>query len=147
MNYTKFLLMIASSTLIMYVAMYLNSYELAHVFWSETRFYMSLMMGAIMALVMLAFMLNMYKDKSKNISIIIGSLALFIGSLYLVRSQTTIEDVSWMKAMIPHHSIAILTSKRANLSDPRVKELANEIIDAQNREIGEMKVLIEDLEK
>lgn len=147
MNYTKFLLMIATSTLIMYVAMYLNSYEFAHVFWSETRFYMSLMMGAIMALVMLAFMLNMYKDKSKNISIIIGSLALFIGSLYLVRSQTTIEDVSWMKAMIPHHSIAILTSKRADLSDPRVKELANEIIDAQNREIGEMKVLIEDLEK
>lgn len=147
MNYTKFLLMIASSTLIMYVAMYLNSYELAHVFWSETRFYMSLMMGAIMALVMLAFMLNMYKDKSKNISIIIGSLALFIGSLYLVRSQTTIEDVSWMKAMIPHHSIAILTSKRANLSDPRVKQLANEIIDAQNREIGEMKVLIEGLDK
>ncbi len=147
MNYTKFLLMIASSTLIMYVAMYLNSYELAHVFWSETRFYMSLMMGAIMALVMLAFMLNMYKDNSKNISIIIGSLALFIGSLYLVRSQTTIEDVSWMKAMIPHHSIAILTSKRANLSDPRVKQLANEIIDAQNREIGEMKVLIEGLDK
>lgn len=139
--------MIATSTLIINVAMYLNSYEFAHVFWSETRFYMSLMMGAIMALVMLAFMLNMYKDKSKNISIIIGSFALFIGSLYLVRSHTTIEEVSWMKAMIPHHSIAILTSKRANLSDPRVKQLANEIIDAQNREISEMKVLIEDLDK
>jgi len=147
MKYTNFLLMITTSTLIMYAAMYLNSYEFAHVFWSETRFYMSLMMGAIMALVMLAFMLNMYKDKGKNLSIIIGSLVLFTGSLYLVRSQNTIEDVSWMKAMIPHHSIAILTSKRANLSDPRVKVLANEIIDAQNREIDEMKSLIDDLEK
>ena len=127
--------------------MYLNSYEYAHVFWSETRFYMSLMMGAIMAVVMLSFMLNMYKDKGKNLAIVIGSVVLFSGSLYLVRSQTTIEDVSWMKAMIPHHSIAILTSKRAKLSDPRVKELAGEIIKAQNREIAEMKSLIEDLEK
>ena len=92
-------------------------------------------------------MLNMYKDKGKNLAIVIGSVVLFSGSLYLVRSQTTIEDVSWMKAMIPHHSIAILTSKRAKLSDPRVKELAGEIIKAQNREIAEMKSLIEDLEK
>ena len=147
MKYSKFLLMITTSTTIMYIAMYLNSYEYAHVFWSETRFYMSLMMGAIMAVVMLSFMLNMYKDKGKNLAIVIGSVVLFSGSLYLVRSQTTIEDVSWMKAMIPHHSIAILTSKRAKLSDPRVKELAGEIIKAQNREIAEMKALIEDLEK
>jgi len=147
MKYSKFLLMITTSTTIMYIAMYLNSYEYAHVFWSETRFYMSLMMGAIMAVVMLSFMLNMYKDKGKNLAIVIGSVVLFSGSLYLVRSQTTIEDVSWMKAMIPHHSIAILTSKRAKLSDPRVKELAGEIIKAQNREIAEMKSLIEDLEK
>ena len=147
MKYSKFLLMITTSTTIMYIAMYLNSYEYAHVFWSETRFYMSLMMGAIMAVVMLSFMLSMYQDKGKNLAIVIGSVVLFSGSLYLVRSQTTIEDVSWMKAMIPHHSIAILTSKRAKLSDPRVKELAGEIIKAQNREIAEMKSLIEDLEK
>lgn len=146
MKYSKFLLMITTSTTIMYIAMYLNSYEYAHVFWSETRLYMSLMMGAIMAVVMLSFMLSMYKDKGKNLAIVIGSVVLFSGSLYLVRSQTTIEDVSWMKAMIPHHSIAILTSKRAKLSDPRVKELAGEIIKAQNREIAEMKSLIEDLE-
>ena len=147
MKYGRFLLMITTSTIIMYIAMYLNSYEYAHVFWSETRFYMSLMMGAIMAVVMLSFMLSMYQDKGKNLAIVIGSVVLFSGSLYLVRSQTTIEDVSWMKAMIPHHSIAILTSKRAKLSDPRVKELAGEIIKAQNREIAEMKSLIEDLEK
>ena len=94
MKYSKFLLMITTSTTIMYIAMYLNSYEYAHVFWSETRFYMSLMMGAIMAVVMLSFMLNMYKDKGKNLAIVIGSVVLFSGSLYLVRSQTTIEDVS-----------------------------------------------------
>jgi hypothetical protein len=147
MNYKKFVLMILTSTFIMYLAMYLNNYELDHVYWSETRFYMSILMGSIMAVVMLSFMLDKYPSKKANSLIVIVSVGLFSGALYLVRSQTTIEDVSWMKAMIPHHSIAILTSKRANISDPRVKQLANDIIDTQNREIKEMKDLIEDLEK
>lgn len=147
MKYSRFLAMVATSTVIMYVAMYLNTYEWGHVFWSETRFYMSLMMGAIMATVMLLFMLKMYQNTGINTFIFAGSLVLFSGSLYLVRSQITVADVSWMKAMIPHHSIAILTSERANITDPRVQQLANEIIEAQKREIDEMKTLINDLEK
>ncbi|MFC3193236.1 DUF305 domain-containing protein [Marinicella sediminis] len=146
MKYSKFLLMILTSTFIMYLAMYLNNYAIDHVYWSETRFYMSILMGAIMAVVMLAFMLGKYPSKKINTSIFMVSVVLFSGALYLVRSQTTIEDVSWMKAMIPHHSIAILTSSRANFSDPRVQKLANEIIAAQEREIKEMKALIKDLE-
>lgn len=147
MKYSKFLLMILTSTFIMYLAMYLNNYAIDHVYWSETRFYMSILMGAIMAVVMLAFMLGKYPSKKINTSIFMVSVVLFSGALYLVRSQTTIEDVSWMKAMIPHHSIAILTSSRANFSDPRVQKLANEIIAAQEREIKEMRALIKDLEK
>ena len=146
MSYKKFVLMILTSTFIMYLAMYLNNYALDHVYWSETRFYMSILMGSIMAVVMLLFMLAKYPSKKINGLIVIVSVGLFSGALYLVRSQTTIDDVAWMKAMIPHHSIAILTSERANISDPRVKQLANDIIAAQNREIKEMKSLIEDLE-
>ena len=146
MKYSKFILMILTSTFIMYLAMYLNNYAIDHVYWSETRFYMSILMGAIMAVVMLAFMLGKYPSKKVNASIFMVSLVLFSGALYLVRLQATIEDVSWMKAMIPHHSIAILTSSRANFSDPRVQKLANEIIAAQEREIKEMKALIKDLE-
>ena len=56
-------------------------------------------------------------------------------------------DDEYMKAMIPHHSIAILTSERAQISDPRVRKLADEIIEAQRREIAEMKYLIRDLER
>ena len=125
--------------------MYLNSYSLDHVYWSETRFYMALLMGAVMAVVMLAFMLDMYKDWRLNYGILAGSAILFGLSLFLVRSQTTVRDVSWMKAMIPHHSIAILTSERAEIGDPRVKKLAKEIIKAQKLEIAEMKALIDDL--
>ncbi len=139
--------MIATSTLIMFVLMYLNSYQLSHVFFSETRTYMAIYMGAAMAVVMLLFMLNMYKDKKKN-SVVLGiSILTFVGALFLVRSQITVDDQSWMSAMIPHHSIAILTSDRANINDKRVQELAKNIIDAQRREIKEMQWLLKDIEQ
>lgn len=144
--YGTFFAMIATSIVAMYVMTYLNSWEAEHVFWSETRAYMVLYMGAVMAVIMLGYMLNMYTNRKVNLAILAGAVIVFAGSLYLVRSQDTIEDVAWMKAMIPHHSIAILTSERANISDRRVRELANEIIDAQRREIDEMKALIADLE-
>lgn len=145
-KYAKFGAMIATSTIIMYGLMYLNTYQLDHVFFSQTRLYMALIMGATMAIVMLAYMQDMYPSRRANIGIYAGSLLVFALSLWLVRSQTTVGDVAWMKAMIPHHSIAILTSERANITDPRVRELADSIIDAQVREIGEMKSLITDLE-
>lgn len=145
MSYTRFLSMIATSTVIMFGLMYLNTYAWDHLFFSETRAYMALYMGAAMAVIMLVFMLGMYTNKNLNIAILVGSALIFAGGVYLVRSQDTVEDVSWMKAMIPHHSIAILTSSRANISDPRVRKLADDIIEAQKLEIEEMKALIADL--
>lgn len=146
MTYPRFFAMIAASTIIMYGLMYLNTFALDHVFFSQTRAWMALYMGAIMAIVMLMFMWGMYKGQGAKIGIVAGSVAVFAVSLFLVRSQDTVDDVSWMKAMIPHHSIAILTSSRANISDPRVQQLADDIIAAQLREIDEMKALIADLE-
>ncbi|MEO8241516.1 MAG: DUF305 domain-containing protein [bacterium] len=145
-SYSRFLTMIATSTVAMFGLMYLNTYALDHVFFSQTRMWMALYMGAVMAVIMLAFMLGMYRDKSKNIAIFAGSIVVFAVSLFLVRSQSTVDDLAWMRAMIPHHSIAILTSERAHLSDPRVQALAQGIIDTQKREIAEMKALIVDLQ-
>ncbi|WP_315043844.1 DUF305 domain-containing protein [uncultured Enterococcus sp.] len=145
-KYGKFLVMIGVSTVIMFCMMYFNVYVLDHIFFSQTRLFMALMMGAMMAIIMLLFMWKMYDNKKMNISILVVSVALFFSSLFMVRSQTAVGDTAWMKAMIPHHSIAILTSKNADLSDPRVKELAEKIIDAQEKEIKEMKELIEELE-
>lgn len=146
MSYRRFGLMVGTATVIMYGLMYTTSYEWSHVWFSQTRLWMALYMGAVMAVVMLLFMLGMYKDRRKNIAILVGSLVVIVGGLSLARSQATVEDVSWMKAMIPHHSIAILTSERAEISDPRVRKLADEIIEAQRREIDEMEALIKDLE-
>ncbi len=145
--YPKFAAMIATSTVVMFGLMYLNTYALDHIFFSETRAYMALVMGATMAVVMLGFMLKMYDNRKANIGIFVGSAVVFAASLWFVRSQATVEDVSWMKAMIPHHSIAILTSERAHISDPRVRRLADGIIAGQRKEIAEMKAFIEDLEK
>lgn len=145
-KYGRFAAMVATSTIVMFVLMYLNTYRLDHIYFSETRAYMALLMGASMAGIMLGFMLSMYSNRKTNVSIFVGSIVMFALWLWLVRSQVTVGDVAWMKAMIPHHSIAILTSERANLSDPRVKELAQEIITAQVRKIDEMKMLIKDLE-
>lgn len=146
MSYWRFFAMIITSTVVMFGLMYLNTYAIDHVHFSETRSYMALYMGAVMAVIMLAFMLGMYSNRGVNIAIFAGSALVFAVSLFLVRSQSTVDDTAWMRAMIPHHSIAILTSERANISDPRVRKLADDIIEAQRLEIDEMKALIADLE-
>ena len=146
MSYLRFAAMIATSTVAMYGMMYLNTYILDHVYWSQTRAWMALYMGAGMAIIMLAYMLSMYSSRAVNIAIFVGAAAIFAGSVYMLRSQRMVDDVAWMQAMIPHHSIAILTSERARITDPRVRELADEIIDTQRREIALMQDLIGDLE-
>lgn len=145
-RYLRFLIMILTSTALMLGLMYLHTYALDHVFWSDTRFFMALIMGASMAVVMLSFMIGMYENRGLNLFIYAGAAAIFLLALYLARSQATVDDESYMRAMIPHHSIAILTSERANISDPRVRKLADNIIEAQRLEIAEMKALIADLE-
>lgn len=145
-QYIRFAAMIATSTLVMFALMYLNTYAWDHVLFSETRSYMALYMGAAMAIVMLSFMLGMYTSRAANIAVYVIAAVVFAVSLWLVRSQSTVGDVAWMQAMIPHHSIAILTSERAGLSDPRVADLADRIIEAQRLEIAEMKALIADLQ-
>jgi hypothetical protein len=147
MSYARFGAMIVTATIVMFGLMYLNTYALDHVWFSQTRAWMAVVMGATMAVVMLTFMLNIYKSSKANVTIALASVVVFAGALWLVRSQETVDDVSYMKAMIPHHSIAILTSRRAQIHDPRVRKLADEIIEAQVREIGEMETLIADLER
>lgn len=144
-DYLRFGAMIATSTAVMFVLMYLNTYQLDHVRWSETRFYMAFVMGSAMGVIMLGYMWGMYSSKRVNLAVIVGSVAIFALALWLVRSQATIEDRSYMRAMIPHHSIAILTSERAGIEDLRVRQLADEIIEAQRREILEMEWLIDDI--
>jgi hypothetical protein len=146
MGYGRFAAMIATSTIVMFGLMYLNTYALSHVEYSQTRTWMAIVMGATMAIIMLGFMWDMYRDVRIKVGIVVGSIVVFALALWLVRSQETVDDVSYMKAMIPHHSIAIMTSERAHIKDPEVRKLADGIIDAQVREIALMKRYIVRLE-
>ncbi|WP_201529689.1 DUF305 domain-containing protein [Psychrobacter frigidicola] len=143
--YLKFTLMILTSTVAMFIMMYFNTYKWDHVYFSETRAYMALYMGAVMAIIMMVFMSNMYKKTKVNLLVYGLSVVMFAVGLWGVRSQATVDQVDWMQAMIPHHSIAILTSTRADIEDPRVRKLADGIVKTQKKEIGEMQALIEEL--
>lgn len=145
-NYPKFALMMLTSFVMMYGIMFLNVFKLDHIYLSTTRTYMTLLMVAPMAISMLLFMWKMYSSIKINYAIIGGAALVFVLALWGLRQQKPIEDISWMKAMIPHHSSAILTSSNADFKDPEVKKLAEEIIKAQEREIAEMKAMIKRLE-
>ena len=144
-HYFRFAAMIASSMLVMYGVSYLNTFALDHVYFSQTRLFMTLMMGATMAAIMLGFMWKMYQGLVPKLGILATAGLVFVAALILVRTQVTVGDAAYMEAMIPHHSIAILTSTNAEISDPRVRELADAIIETQREEIAEMKALIADL--
>lgn len=104
---------------------------------------MAILMVAPMAVVMMAMMGKMYPDKKTNTGIIIAAIIVFIVTLTALRTQTPISDVQYMKAMIPHHSSAIMVSKHANIKDPEVRRLADSIIASQEREIKQMEAIIE----
>ena len=144
-QYLRFGMMIATSTVVMFCLTYTNTYARAHVRWSEERVYMALLMGGAMGVVMLGFMWGMHKNTRINIGILTGAFALMAVALWLSRSQQFVDDREYMKGMIPHHSIAILTSENADIDDLRVCELANGIIQAQREEIAEMDWLIDDI--
>ncbi len=146
-QYKGFWIMLSISFVIMYTIMFLNVDSIDHVYLSLTRAYMSLLMVSSMALLMLGMMGGMYPDKRLNTLIIVGSISVFITTLALLRTQTFVGDRQWMRGMIPHHSSAILTSKHATLTDPEVKKLSEDIIRAQEKEIAQMKAILERLEK
>ncbi|RSK45517.1 MULTISPECIES: DUF305 domain-containing protein [Hymenobacter] len=146
-SYSKFFLMLAASFVVMHLITYLNTYEWDHIYFSINRFYMTTLMVAAMGLLMLAFMAHMYPDKGKNRLIAVGCVAVFAAVLAMLRNQVLVNDTRFMQSMIPHHSIAILVSKRATIKDPEVRTLADSIISAQQREIGQMKRMLHRLQQ
>jgi hypothetical protein len=147
MGWGRFAAMIAASTFIMFFLMDQLIYEADHLTFSVNRLVAALVMGAVMAAVMLAFMWSMYEGERTKVIVLAGAVLLALGLLYVNRSQSLIDDARFMKAMIPHHSIAVNNARKADIRDPRVRELADEIIASQVREIRTMKLLIEDIEQ
>ena len=144
-NYKTFFIMLSISFLIMYSVIYFNVDKLDHIYLSVTRLYMTLLMVSPMAMVMLLMMRNMYQNKKTNRVIIFSSILIFVVALALLRTQISINDIQFMKAMIPHHSSAILNSQEANIKDPEVLDLSKQIIQSQEEEIQQMKNILQRL--
>lgn len=140
--YKKLALMLLISFIIMYLVMFLNADRLNDIYLSYTRTYMTLLMIAPMAVVMLLVMREMYTNRKLNSILIIASISIFVFALTALRSQSFVSDVQYIKAMIPHHSSAIMTSKNANIKDPELRRLSDSIIESQNREINQMKIML-----
>jgi len=146
-KYIKFGFMILTATIVMYFLMFVNVADISHIELSQTRLYMAILMGGIMAIIMMVFMWKMYDNNKLNTLILVISAVVALGSFNAIQNQTGVDDASWMKAMIPHHSTAIMTSENANLTDPRAQQLSREIIQTQEEEITQMKLLIDDIEE
>ena len=147
MSWGKFAAMIAVATVIMFFLMYQLIYSLDHAMFSNNRLMSALVMGAMMAFLMVAFMWSMLRPHAVRLAVLIGSLVLFVALLLVNRSEALNGDVGFMTSMIPHHSIAINNAEKARITDPRVRKLADEIISSQVREIAEMKLLIADIKR
>lgn len=147
MGWGKFAAMIVTSVVIMFFLMYQLIYSLDHALFSMNRLVASLVMGCVMMIVMLGFMWSMYEGNRTKISVLLSAAIIGVILLFMNRSQTLIEDVSFMESMIPHHSIAINNARKASISDPRVRKLADEIIKSQVREIAQMNLLIADISR
>lgn len=147
MSWAKFAAMIATSTVVMFFLMYQLVFTGSHLEFSINRLIASLVMGAVMTVVMLGFMWSMYEGMVAKVAVLAGAIVLGVVLLGVNRGQALVGDVAFMKAMIPHHSIAINNARKAKISDPRVRQLADEIIESQVREIEEMKLLIDDIEQ
>jgi len=147
-KYLRFFAMIGTSMIAMFFLMYTHSYQIIDHYWfSETRLFMTMIMGGSMIIIMLLYMLKMYPSRAINGAVLALGGLLIAGSIWLVRSQVTVTDTDYMEGMIPHHSIAILTSERSQIEDVRVKQLADDIIKAQRKEIMEMQWLINDIKE
>ncbi|SDH82436.1 protein of unknown function [Chryseobacterium taeanense] len=146
MEYKKFSLTILLSSIIMYVIMFLNMDKIEDYYTSITRIYMTLLMVAPMAIIMILMMRKMYTNKRINTGIITVATFVFIIALIGLRSQTPVGDVQYLRAMIPHHSSAIMTSKNASIKDPEVRQLADSIIKSQEREIRQMNNILKRLD-
>lgn len=147
MGWSRFFAMIATSTIVMFPLMYQLVYSADHATYSLTRLVSSVVMGCVMAVIMLAFMWKMYAGPRTKLAILAAAIVLGVATLAINRQQTLIGDIDFMKSMIPHHSIAINNARKADIRDPRVRKLADEIIRGQVKEIAEMKLLVDDIER
>ena len=143
--YARFAIELTADFAVMYLVMYAMIATLNNFFLNLNNVYMTMMMVAPMSIIMLVSMRSMFPSRRINWTIAAVAVVAFASSFYGMRTQAAINDREFLRAMIPHHSGAILMCEQASLTNPQVIELCGEIVPAQQEEIARMKVLLERL--
>ncbi|URW75849.1 DUF305 domain-containing protein [Sphingomonas donggukensis] len=141
--YVSLAVQTAISGVIMYLVMFVMIDGLSSFYNNLNMVYMTLMMVAPMVILMILAMGHMFPNKTVNAAVLAISVAAFLGSFALIRTQTTIGDTAFLRSMIPHHSGAILMCREASLKDPEVQALCGAIIKSQREEIDQMEVILQ----
>lgn len=135
-----------------FIAMYILMYAMvsnlsSNTFNSLNQFYMAGLMTASMGAIEMALMGSMYPKKKWNAAIVTASLIALVGFSTLIRQQTAIQDTQFIRSMIPHHDGAILMCRQATIRDPELIGVCREITSSQQREIDQMKGILDRLSR
>jgi hypothetical protein len=141
-HYARLGVELAIDFVVMYLVMYTMIATARHFQFNINNLYMTLMMVAPMAIVMLVSMRSMFPNPRLNWKIIAAALAVFIASFMGMRTQAGVGDKEFLRAMIPHHSGAILMCREARITDPDIKALCADIVRSQTQEIAQMEALL-----
>jgi uncharacterized protein (DUF305 family) len=145
--YLRLLAMTVLSFIAMYVLMYAMVDKLDDVYPNINQFYMAALMAAPMVLIELALMWRMYGNRTANVAIALAAVVVMGGAWTMIRQQTAVADVQFLKSMIPHHSGAILMCEDATITDAEIKELCGTIVAGQQSEIDRMRVMLDRLDR
>lgn len=140
--YKNFAIELLIDSIIMFFVMYSMVAFAKHVYLNSNNVYMTLMMVAPMALIMLVSMRHMYQNKKLNLVLMVGFAAIFIASTYAMRTQAGVGNAQFLRAMIPHHSGALLMCREANITDPEIIALCKQIEESQTKEIAQMEQIL-----
>ena len=146
-HYGRLIVMAVLSFISMYILMYAMVDKLSNVYTNINQFYMAGLMTMPMIIIEVVLMRSMYMNEKLNAGIIIVSALALIGYFLCIRQQTAVSESQFLRGMIPHHAAAILMSKNNPAKDPEIVKLQQEIISSQEREIAEMKAILDKMNK
>ncbi|AOO81609.1 DUF305 domain-containing protein [Bosea vaviloviae] len=141
-HYRRFAVELTLDFIAMYVVMYAMIATLRHFHFNLNNVYMTLMMLAPMSIIMLVSMRSMFPSRRLNLLIGAGAIAIFLASFAAMRTQAGVDNADFLRAMIPHHSGAILMCEQASITDVEITALCREIVASQQKEIAQMEAIL-----
>ncbi|MBU8860254.1 MULTISPECIES: DUF305 domain-containing protein [unclassified Micromonospora] len=143
-NYIRFGLVLLISLAVMFVLTLSQIRRWSDFFLNLSNFYTSVIMVAVMGVIMMGVMHQMFTDRRLNIVLYAVLGALFVGGFAAVRTEPFVGNENFLRSMIPHHSRAVLVCQESDITDPEIIDLCDQIVKSQEEEITQMKRILRD---